>query len=434
MEKLTIRNFAGFKSVEILTSPVTGLIGPQASGKSVIAKLLYFFREIASRMPGAVIDGMDGERYKQECCERFCRYFSIKNTSASKASIAYASNERKIQIKFPAAVAPKLIMEWDGFYDSILKRFSKRFEGRRHRVLRRVKAGDSGEMQNAEEDLREEMDVEISAVLGEWAAFEQIFVPAGRAFFSQFRRSVFSQLESGEDLDPFMVAFGSLIERSKSLLEFAGLYHAVNGQPPLPVRRFGSVRKQLCEILNADLLRYRKEDFLGFPDGRRLSVAQASSGQQEVLPLLLLLAHFAIVAHERGRAVYIEEPEAHLFPATQKLVVDLMAQSFRGRKGGMTLVITTHSPYILTSVNNLLQAGQLYAKASAASAKKLGSIIPKEQILKPGEVGFYALADGQAAPIMDKETGLINGDAIDQVSNDIAVQFGELLAEGHEES
>jgi hypothetical protein len=35
---------------------------------------------------------------------------------------------------------------------------------------------------------------------------------------------------------------------------------------------------------------------------------------------------------------------------------------------------------------------------------------------------------------MEAETGLINAEVIDSVSNEIAVQFGQLLAEGHEKS
>ena len=109
-----------------------------------------------------------------------------------------------------------------------------------------------------------------------------------------------------------------------------------------------------------------------------------------------------------------------------------MARSFRARAGEMNLVVTTHSPYILTSVNNLLQAGQLYSAASAETAKKLGQIIHKKHVFNPGEVGFYALGNGQATDIMEAETGLINAEVIDSVSNEIAVQFGQLLAEGHE--
>jgi hypothetical protein len=134
----------------------------------------------------------------------------------------------------------------------------------------------------------------------------------------------------------------------------------------------------------------------------------------------------------RGRAVYIEEPEAHLFPTTQKLVVEFLARAFRARKSEMCLMITTHSPYILTSINNLLQAGKLYATLPAEAAERLQAIIPRAHCLPPGDVGFYLLQDGKASSIMDPETGLIDASAIDQVSNDIATQLDRLLWEGNE--
>ncbi len=114
--------------------------------------------------------------------------------------------------------------------------------------------------------------------------------------------------------------------------------------------------------------------------------------------------------------------------------MELMAQAFRARNGEMCIVLTTHSPYILTSVNNLLQAGKLYAPASKETAKKLMQIIPKKRRFSPGDVGFYALQDGRARSILDGETGLIDADVIDQVSNDIAIQFDQLLSEGNEKS
>ncbi len=100
----------------------------------------------------------------------------------------------------------------------------------------------------------------------------------------------------------------------------------------------------------------------------------------------------------------------------------------------MSLVITTHSPYILTSINNLLQAGKLYGAADPPTKRKLNQILPESNSFKPGEVAFYALEDGHAKSILDPETGLIDATAIDQVSDDIAVQFDELLAEANEKS
>jgi hypothetical protein len=223
-----------------------------------------------------------------------------------------------------------------------------------------------------------------------------------------------------------MVAFGSFLDQIKWLLETDGFFHAV--EPPCYLKLRSSIR----EILHAELGRAEKEDFLQFDDGRRVRLAQASSGEQEAWPLLLLLARFLSTPHVRGRAVYIEEPEAHLFPSTQKQLVELMAKVFRCRAHEMCLLITTHSPYILTSINNLLQAGKLYDAAARDPrvAFRLSKIVPGS--FSPGEVGFYALEAGRAKSILDRDTGLIDAAVIDQVSNDIAIQFDQLLAEGNE--
>mgnify|MGYP006206212493 CR=1 FL=1 len=48
----------------------------------------------------------------------------------------------------------------------------------------------------------------------------------------------------------------------------------------------------------------------------------------------------------------IEEPEAHLFPVAQKHLIELLAIMVN-RNEDNQLIITTHSPYILSSFNNL---------------------------------------------------------------------------------
>lgn len=433
METLSINNFAGLKSVTIDVKPVTGLIGPQASGKSVIAKLLYFFREVSSLLPNAVTQELDSTKYKLDCLKRFRRYFPIENTGVPDFSIKYTTNDQSITVTFLADSGTDLAsfgLEWTDFYNSVLEKFA----ARKKELIGGLGDAEKEVLSAANRSLRDEIDADISTVLGKWAKFEQIFIPAGRAFFSQVRETIFTRLESGEQLDPFMAAFGTLIGQSKNLLEARGFYGRVEGQSPSDIKKYEVLRGILKTILRANLLRVEKQDFLEFEDGRRVRLAQASSGQQEILPLLLLLARFSSLSHARGRAVYIEEPEAHLFPSTQKLVVELMARPFRARSGEMNLVITTHSPYILTSINNLLQAGQLYSTASPETANKLGQIVQKRHILKSGEVGFYALGNGAAYDIMDSETGLINAEVIDSVSSEIAIQFSQLLAEAHEKS
>jgi hypothetical protein len=231
-----------------------------------------------------------------------------------------------------------------------------------------------------------------------------------------------------------MLEFGSTLERSRQPLESEGFFHSASDLKPQEVRRNEGLRSVFKEILHADLMRHDKQDFLEYDGGRRVKLAQASSGQQEALPLLFLLARFLSLGHVRGRAVYIEEPEAHLFPSTQKQIVEFMARVFRARKGEMRLVFTTHSPYILTATNNLPQAGMFYEQANPEKAKRLSQVLPKSISFNTGDVGVYALENGAAKNIMDKETGLIDASPIDRVSNDIAIQFEKLLEEGNEQS
>lgn len=43
--KISIRNFAGIEQVDLDIKSINILIGPQGVGKSVIVKLIYFFKE-----------------------------------------------------------------------------------------------------------------------------------------------------------------------------------------------------------------------------------------------------------------------------------------------------------------------------------------------------------------------------------------------------
>jgi hypothetical protein len=430
MEKLQIKNFAGLKEVTIEVSPITGFIGPQASGKSIIAKLLYFFREIGSRLPAAAAEGKDNAHYQAECRKRFMRYFPIENIGASNFEITYWSGNENVRVIFARDEATSveiLRLEWSEFFTAAIEKITQK----KQPLLDRFGEVDD-EAVSILFALREKYEEEASKVLGPWSRHEQVFIPAHRAFFSQTSATVYTSSEVGESLDPFMAKFVPLLERSQGIIGTSGIFDTLETQFPGEEKLNETLRSTFKRIMNAEIGWSDKQIFLRFDDGRHVKLAQASSGQQEVLPLLLLLAHFFSLGRARGRTVYIEEPEAHLFPPTQKQIVEFMARVFRARQGKMSLVLTTHSPYILTSINNLLQAGKLYDGAAPDVKKRLGSIVPLSQTLKPGEVGFYALENGGATSIIDSETGLIDAAVIDEVSDEIATQFDELLLEGNE--
>jgi hypothetical protein len=189
------------------------------------------------------------------------------------------------------------------------------------------------------------------------------------------------------------------------------------------------------------------------PDGRVLPMTFLSSGTQELLPLLNVLQRLSywqehrIVYNEGARdahgvpkspgntrpIVYVEEPEAHIFPPTQFELIKLFAWLSSDALLDFSWVITTHSPYILSSFNNLLEASQVAASKPNAKGE-VAKLVEERYWIKASDFRAYCIREGKLEPIMDEETGLINGSYLDGISNEIGGQFDELLRIGYVEA
>ena len=97
MEKLKIKNFGGIDNAEIMIREITILIGPQASGKSIIAKLLYFFKKVIPGVYTQVIDGKGKREIDKELKERFHRYFPKNSWNKGDFYINYSTNKSWIK-------------------------------------------------------------------------------------------------------------------------------------------------------------------------------------------------------------------------------------------------------------------------------------------------------------------------------------------------
>lgn len=108
-------------------------------------------------------------------------------------------------------------------------------------------------------------------------------------------------------------------------------------------------------ILKADYTSESDGEKIYFDDSHWVKLMYGSSGQQEALWILMLA--FSIILEKRDAYFIIEEPEAHLFPIAQKDMVSLI--SLMSNVTGSRVIITTHSPYVLTSINILLYSGKV---------------------------------------------------------------------------
>ena len=115
--------------------------------------------------------------------------------------------------------------------------------------------------------------------------------------------------------------------------------------------------------------------------------------------------------------LFIEEPEQHLYPTSQaRLLRDIISQfSMALGKTGYPgyVVMTSHSPYILTQLNVLLKARKAFSK----NREETLNIIAEECILPLKYYSAYFVTqEGRMKNMMDRETGLIKGEYLDAVS------------------
>jgi len=184
--------------------------------------------------------------------------------------------------------------------------------------------------------------------------------------------------------------------------------------------------QRLQTIFGGQLKFERDREYFETTDGRQIPLSALSSGQQELLPLLLVFEYW-LGATGNNSLTFIEEPEAHLFPTAQSDLTQVLATIVMAPKDRIDLVVTTHSPYVLAKVNNLIKAGELANKLGAKTEDAIEKIVGKAAWLSPGTVCAYAMCDGKLQYLMDDD-GLINAEYLDTVSGEIAREFSELLA------
>ena len=415
-ESITIKNFGGLKDVTIPLNSINIFIGKQASGKSVTAKLIYFFKKIISEILLETTLERTRKEVDSKILERFTNYFPQEAWADYSFSLKYKIGDESIVIEKSNKKSLKLS------YSQKIKRL---FTIAKDLENNRQEAQKQGRLLLPLNDSFFAYYSQVQETIGSEATKEQTFVPAGRSFFANLQDHIFSFLSINQTIDPFLIEFGSVYGVMK------GIYRKPNFNFDKDSERADKLVSELIDKLIAQILvgKYEQEnqkDYIVHDDKRKIRVSFSSSGQQETLPLLVVLKTLTrLITPGNGATVYIEEPEAHLFPSAQKKIIELISAIYNSAGISLQFIITTHSPYILTSFNNLLQAGELLEKD--VNKKKLFKIVPEFEILKPGEVNAYAFADGGVKSLIDEETGLISADLLDEVSEEIAVQFEELL-------
>lgn len=121
--------------------------------------------------------------------------------------------------------------------------------------------------------------------------------------------------------------------------------------------------------------------------------------------------------------IFLEEPEQNLYPTTQKELINHLVELTSKDKRKHNVFITTHSPYILTSLNNLLYA----AEVGKSKKEYVRKIIPMKHWVQFEDVGAWFVKNGTVVSIMDNKLKQIKAEKIDEVSNQLNRDYDKLF-------
>lgn len=398
--KLIVDNFLIFKHIEIDINRYNVFIGPQASGKSLVAKILYLFYQFPELCYFMINQKTAKAMIKKEMVTLFESIFPKETWGHQSFKIALQTEKGLLIYRY----TPKdnLVFSISKYHDTLLSSLKKLYDS---------EASKENEIPFSQfaKTIRSQFHAADWGLLNRGGS--ACFIPAGRSYFSSLNKLVFTALKNEVEIDYLVKAFGAHYERAKKIYSDSS-----NNK---------DVQK---ELLNGLFFIKDSKEYIHIDNNNKpfdIEVSNASSGQQELLPILLRM-------FSAPKAFcMIEEPEAHIYPESQYSLIRFIISRRVPDDPEMAFLFTTHSPYVLTTINNLAYAGILEKRFNAQnnkeSIKKLDKVYPARERIPQGSLSAYYFDGGNVESIIDKETEIINAQKLDDISERTNDKFSELL-------
>lgn len=431
MSRIYIKSLGPIKEFEMEVRKINLFIGEQATGKSTISKAIFFFRTIKDILVEYLYNiSLDGKKkiddtfpkttrrvvkdyfvdifgYSWNLPETLELRYVYKADYWTEITLQKRKGKKYLSIDFSPAFIKDMRSYEKEAYDFYLSGIesSTNFTFVTTERLR----------------MHQELFRKISQLLND--DMQCYYIPAGRSLMTLMTNQK-TKLDYNT-MDLINRKFMQFIESIQSKFDM-GISQAYKYYPAAE-RKFdvGKVVDSLISGLQGDYLYAPGKEFIQLKNSNeKIPINFTSSGQQEVLWLLNQL--YILMLRDEKAFIVIEEPEAHLYPTLQKQVIEFIVQF--ANVTGSSVIITTHSPYILTCLNNLLYAGKLHGNKSKDRVDK---IIGKGKLVKEEELFACKLIKSNEQTVVvnlvDQDNHEIITESIDEVSDTVNKVYTELF-------
>lgn len=373
-EHLIIRNFGPVTSLDIDIKPFTVFIGEQGSGKSTISKVLTICRDKLFQI--AIKEQKTPEEpFKEfDIFDYFCENTFLEYTG--DCTIRYQNESFSIEQNEDT---PKHVLS-----------------------TTKDKLRDLYSHSNINDIYSSFWFLADS----EYLLKELLYIPSERVMATQLFPSLANIIRHNIPLGMPVLEYMSLFEKARNTftkyqVPFLGItYKFVNNQ-------------NIIEV----------ED-----NKSSVSLANASSGIQSVLPLLMVFDYCSKQGY--FNSFVIEEPEQNLFPSSQVELLRFILSRRDNKDKNARFVITTHSPYMLSALNNYLYAAEL-ANNPLVDKEEVDAVVPSNCQISIDDCAVYSLGKNlnggeYCKSVISEETHLIDFNYLDKVSMDMGSEFDRL--------
>ena len=413
--KISIENLGPLEKIEKFeVKKINILIGESASGKSILAKAVYFFNSIfLEEFEYQYFESGRGEKKHIEnllehenLLEQLFPYnqYKLKYYYTDKLSVE-VTRDKKYTIKYSGDLEKEIkkLEEVKQIRDDEkIKRLEEKF-------LKTVKEEKVGDIKQVISEL-EKYDLEgiytfiaINDFHKKMGIISTIFIPATRSFVSDFDDIRLNELNR-----PYR--FRRNIRNDGigdiTLRMFSDLYRR-------SLRDFKKNDKKYNELLKGDLYsdNLTRNLQLKVDNQTELSINQISSGQKEIVPLIIILQ--TLEEQKNPHLLIVEEPESHLFPSDQRKVFDLLIEFTNATNS--KLMITTHSPYMLMSADNLIKA------------KAKNYELFKAKYIDFNEINASKLENNKVESVLNQKYKMVSTKYMEKVTDSIMEEYDKIV-------
>jgi len=412
MHLIKIHKFGPIDDCVMEVKKFTVLTGPQAEGKSTIAKAIYYFLCVKEIFR----EHISKNKNEKLSLENIVNVLRTKFFGTFGNNIVNSSEMRLEYFYKPATwiVVTAEKKSQGRFYIDV--KFSENFS----RLIEENTHSDSSffEEEKNFNDLTKTLEIFFNI------DFKPIYIPAGRSTIASLTDYISEIFIRNDATENRMIEqnIGSCVKDYVLLIlmlrrmffdfdiDKEYLFdEAMSNRSKADKKLIPDFMELVQKILKGKYIFQNGEEFLVSEDDNSVytKMSFASSGQQEIVWVCNIM--FFYLFHKRAVFLILEEPEAHLYPDSQKNISDLISLFVYA---GNNVLITTHSPYILGEFNNLLFANEI-----KNSSEKVKSLLKNTRPLPYENSQAFYISNGIKNEGMEEH--LIRNELIDGAADDI---------------